>query len=107
MISHMSFLSVLSFILPSKCCMTGSGRHLSSKEFEEGLTGTKKQKNLEGMVCTQVDFVNQIILIAINIFVNVHPIIIKLILKQFFQQARTERILKLQTKLNKPFSQGP
>lgn len=85
MISQTSLLSLLSFILPSKCCRIDSGPRLSSQKFEEGLTGIKRQKNLESMVYSLADFVSQIILVPINIFVNVYAIIVKLILKWFFQ----------------------
>lgn len=44
MISQMSLLSLLSFIVSSKCCIVGSGPHLSNKEFEKGFTGIKKTK---------------------------------------------------------------
>lgn len=37
------------------------------------------------MVYSLADFVSQIILVPINIFVNVYAIIVKLILKWFFQ----------------------
>lgn len=37
------------------------------------------------MVYSLADFVSQTILTLINIFVNVYPIIVKLILKQLFQ----------------------
>lgn len=84
MISQTSLLSLLSFILPSKCCRIDSGPHLSSQKLEEGLTGIKRQKPRK-MVYSAADFVSQIVLVPINIFVNIYPIIVKLILKQFLQ----------------------
>lgn len=81
MISQTSLRALLAFIVSSKCCMVISRLQVSIKEFEEGLTSIKKQKNPKGIICTLADIVNQIILRGINIFVNVHLVIVKLILK--------------------------